>query len=238
MGWVINLFLFLLVGCANKYILPGNRMMTPETQGGLFNSSFEFQQVDANQLAGDVTNRTVDDGVVTNPIKRSGFLIATSFLEPIDLFITHTGGANSLFGMKYQFIGASKVAKGAGHKMAISAAFGSNEHEMEGENGAEFTLSGKEFQLLYGYRFSELWMTYSNLSYSTYNFTGVLRSTDPDLNGLKPNYDTKIMALYQGFEVNFAYVFAKLEGGYQQLRTTDTKPYTNFVFGYSMGLTW
>lgn len=213
-------------------------MMTPETQGGLLNSSFEFQQVTANQLSGDVTQGNVDEGVIYSQANRAGYLFAMSFLEPIDVFLTHTGGGNTLFGMKYQFMGVSKIAKGAGHKMAISAAFGGNEHEIDGKNGAEFTLGGKEFQLLYGHRFTEFWMAYANLAYSTYSFDGVLKSTDPTLNGLKPSYETNIIALYGGFEVNLAYVFAKLEGGYQQLRTTDTKPKTNFVFGYSIGLTW
>jgi len=232
------ILLFLQVGCATKYIIPGSRFMTPESQGGGLNSQFEFQQATATQLTADVTGNTVDNGVEYESIPRTGFAFATSLLDQFDLFWTHTGGANSLLGAKYQFLGASRTAKGAGHKMAVTAAFGSNEHETDDSDAVEFELGGKELQLLYGYRFSEIILAYTNLSYANYTFTGEIISKDPAINGLKPDYETKVTSLYGGLEFSVAAFFAKLECGYQQLATTDTKDESHFIYGYSLGVTW
>ncbi len=238
MRWIFLLSLFLQVSCATKYIIPGNRFMTPESQGGVFRSSVEFQQSTANQLTVNVMNASIEDGVLHSLTDRTGYAFSTSFLEQLDLFWTHTGGANSLFGGKFQFLGSSKTAVGAGHKMALSAAVGGNEHETEGANKVEFELSGSEFQLLYGYRFNEFLLTYSNLAYAHYNFAGQITSSDPSLNGLRPAYDTKVLSLYGGAEISFGAVFGKAECGYQVLKTTDTKNIANFIFGYALGVNW
>lgn len=238
MRWIFLIFLFLQVGCATKYIIPGTRFMTPESQGGMFRSSVEFQQNTASQLITNVSNGSVDDGVYTNVVNRSGYAFSTSFLEQLDLFWTHTGGSNSLFGLKLQFLGSAKTSKGIGHKMAISAALGGNEHEVDGANKIEFELSGQEFQLLYGYRFYEYLLTYTNLSYGHYNFSGEITSRNPALNGLQPAYQTKAISLNGGLELSFGSFFGKAECGYQLLSTTDTKNASHFLFGYAFGANW
>ena len=230
--------MFFLVGCATQYIVPANRFMTPESQGGTFQSQFEFQQTPGNQLTANVSNGTVKDGVTTNLIPRSGFLISTSFLDSLDLFWSHTTAANSLLGVKYQFLGTSRSSKGVGHKMAISAAAGGNEHKIEGSTRVDFELKGQEYQLLYGYRFSEMILTYLNYSYGRYNFHGDIISSDPVLNGLKPAYETQTQTVYSGLELTLGRVYGKAEYGYQQLKTTDTKSISQFIFGYSVGFFW
>lgn len=234
------LFLFMLIqmGCATKYILPGNRFMTPEGQGGALRGQFEFQQTSANQLTADLSDSTITNGVSSEVVARSGFLYSTSLLDQFDFFWTHTGGGNSLFGGKYQFLGATRTGNGTGHKMAISAAVGGNKHEIEGSPTVAFELGGSEFQLLYGYRFSEMILAYSNLSYSRYNFLGEVTSSDLSINGLEPEYETKIIGLYGGLELDFGMFFGKAECGYQQLQTTDTKDESHFIFGYSFGVSW
>jgi hypothetical protein len=230
--------MFLLVSCATKYIIPGNRFMTPESQGGEFHSSIELHQSSANQLTADVSQGSVKNGVTSKITNRTGFEFETSFLEQLDLFWTHTGGGNSLLGGKFQFMGASKTANGAGHKMAISAAIGGNEHEIEGANKVEFELTGQEFQLLYGYRLNEFFLLYSNLAYASYKFAGEIRSKDPVINGLKPEYESTLYSLYGGMEVSLGAFFVKLESGYQSIRTTDTKDEGNYIFGYAVGATF
>lgn len=232
------ILLLFLTSCATKYIIPGNRFMTPETQGGAFRSSLEIHQSSANKLTADVSDGTVDNGVDYSVTKRTGFAYATSFLEQLDLFWTHTGGGNSLLGGKYQFAGASKAAKGAGHKMALSFAMGGNEHETDSSPKVEFDLSGQEFQLLYGYRINEFVLLYSNLAYSRYTFDGEIVSGNAPIKGLKPNYESKLYSLYGGMEVTLGAFFVKGECGYQEINTTDTKAYGNFLFGYSVGATF
>jgi hypothetical protein len=231
-------FLILLGGCATKYIVPGNRFLTPESQGGNLRSHFEFQQSSATQLTADLTNASIKDGVTQQVVARSGFLFGTSLYESADFFWTHTGGANSLLGLKLQLIGASKAANGTGHLLAVAASLGANEHETDGSNTVEFELSGKEFNLLYGYRFSENILAYSNLSHATYNFLGKVRSSDPLISGLGPEYETVAIGLYGGMQVDLGSFYGKAECGYQQLTTTYTNAVNSFLFGYSVGVSW
>ena len=195
-------------------------------------------QTSANQLTEDLSNGSVNNGVDHQLISRSGFLFSTSVFDQFDLFWTHTGGGNSLLGAKFQFLGASRTAKGTGHKMAFSAAFGGNDYETEGSTTVDFTLKGTEFQLLYGYRFSEMLLAYSTFSYATYNFAGEVTSSDSTINGLEPQYETKVRGLYGGVEGSFGSFFGKLECGYQQLLTSNTKDITHFIYGYSIGVSW
>ncbi len=238
MRFALLLTLLLQVGCATKYIIPGNRFITPESQGGVFRGQFEIQKASANQLSAVADESGVDNGVEIDVVDRTGFLASTSFLEPVDVIWSHTGGGNSLLGIKYQIMGASRSAKGTGEKFAITAAFGGNEHEVEGENGIEFELTAKEYTALYGYRFSEMLLSYPSMSYAKYSFSGEINSSDSVIDGLKPKYDTRSIGLNLGGEVDLGNFFGKLECSYQKLKTTDTKEIAQFIFGYSAGYSW
>lgn len=234
---ILLLLLLFQVSCATKYVLPGNRFITPETQGGAFHGQFEFQQTNANQLTMDTSNNSVDDGVLYFDLKRSGFLYSTSLFDQFDFIWSHTGRANSMLGGKIQLLGASRVSRGVGHKLSIGAAFGGNEHETE-DKSVEFELTGREYLLLYGYRFNENILLYSSYSYADYHFSGTLRYSTPGLNGAKPDYETKLQSLSLGLELAYELAFFKLEGTYQQLKTTDTKDKNRIAVGYSVGLQW
>jgi hypothetical protein len=212
--------------------------MTPESQGGMFNSQVEIQQTTGNQLTADLSQSSIHDGVTNGLISRTGYLFSTSIFDQIDLFWNHTGAANSMLGVKFQFLGSSRTGKGAGHKMALSAALGGNEHQIDGSTQVRYELKGNEFQFLYGYRFNEIVLLYSNLSYSTYNFSGKVTSTDTTINGLRPKYESKIYAGHGGMQLDMGAFFGKLECGYQQLKTTNTKDVVNFTYGYSLGVSW
>ena len=237
MKLILLFSLYFLVGCATKYIVPGNRFLTPESQGEAFRGQFEFQQTKGNQLTVNTSSGNADEGVLYSDISRAGFLYSTSLFDQFDFFWSHTGSANSMLGGKFQFLGSSRTTKGAGHKMSIALAFGGNEHETE-DKSVEFELSGKEVMLLYGYRFNEFVLPYASFSYAVYDFKGKVYSSDPVLNGLEPNMSTTAMSANGGIEVSMDPFFAKLEASYQQLQTNDTKDKTNFSFGYSLGLSW
>ncbi len=91
-------FLLTFGGCATQYILPGNRFATPETQGGFLNNQFEFQQTPGNQLTADLSQGSVEDGVLTQQISRSGFAYATSLFDSFDFFLdAHRGESFTLW---------------------------------------------------------------------------------------------------------------------------------------------
>lgn len=236
MRYFLLLCLYLLAGCATKYIVPGNRFITPETQGGAFRGQFEFQQTGANQLTVDTGSGTVDEGVLYEDVSRAGFLYSNSFFEQFDIFWSHTGSANSMLGGKLQVMGGSRTSNSAGHKLALALAFGGNEHETEDES-VEFELSGREFLVLYGYRINESVLPYASLSYATYEFDGTIQASGP-LNGLRPQNTTTSTAFNGGLEFSIDAFFAKLEATYQQLQTTDTKDKIGFRIGYALGFSW
>ena len=236
MRFTCFLCLLFLAGCATKYIVPANRFITPETQGGAFRGQFEFQQTSANQLTVNTENGTVEEGVLYEDVSRAGFLYSNSFFEQFDVFWSHTGSANSMLGGKLQVMGGSRTSNSAGHKLSLALAFGGNEHETD-DSSVEFELSGREFLVLYGYRINESFLPYGSLSYATYEFDGTIKVSGP-LNGLRPQYTTTSTALNGGIEFSIDAFMAKLEATYQQLQTEDTKDKIGFRIGYALGFSW
>jgi hypothetical protein len=229
--------LILLSSCATKYIVPGNRFLTPESQGGTFHGQAEFQQTTGSQLTIQTSNGTVDEGVFYSDSKSSGFLASESIFNNFDVVWSHIASGNSMLGGKFQIIGGSRIEKQTGHKASLGILFGGNEHETDNMS-VEFQLSGREYLFLYGYRISENVFPYAGLSLASYNFSGVVSTDDPITNGLRPNMVTDIHSLSGGVEFSLDSLFAKLEASYQQLMTTDTKMRSLFVVGYSVGYAW
>lgn len=237
MKLLILLSLYLLGGCATKYIVPGNRFITPESQGGTFHGQIEIQQTTANQLTIDTSNNSVDEGVTYASTTRTGFLFSDSIFDSFDFIWSHTGSANSLLGGKLQVIGDPRLAKATGHKMSVAALFGNNEHETD-DRSVEFELGAREFFLIYGYRVSENVLPYLGFSRAAYDFSGKIKSSNTALNGLEPHLKTTTNSLNMGIEFSMNSLFGKLEATYQQLSTTDTKDRDRFMFGYSVGYSW
>lgn len=229
---LILLILILASSCATKYVVPGNRFMTPETQGGAFHAQVEFMNASATTATIDVSNGNVDNGVKYKNMSRFGFLFANSFFDNFDFVWSHTGGSNSLLGGKLQVVGDSKTAGGEGHKLAVAALFGGNEYETDNKS-IDFELTGKEFLLVYGYRLSEFFLPYTSFSYARYSFDGTMKPS-----GLEPSFNTRAYGLNSGIEINIQSFFGKLEATYQQLSTSDTKDRQNLMFGYTVGFAW
>lgn len=228
--------LFFVSSCATKYLIPGNRFITPESQGQALRGSIELQQTGANLLKINTGNGTVDEGVVYEDVSRTGFLFSNSLFDQFDILWSHTGGSNSMLGAKFQFVGEPRVAKAAGHKASIAVLLGGNEHETDDES-IEFELTGREYLVLYGYRVTENIFPYASFSLASYYFSGKIRSNNA-LNGLEPKYVTESRALNAGVEFSADAFFAKLEATYQQLKTEETKDRERFAIGYSVGFSW
>lgn len=229
--------LMTLGGCATKYMVPSNRFLTPETQGGAFRGQFELQHTQAHQLTLMTDNSRVDEGVTYKTIPRTGYSLSSSVFDAIDFVWSHVAGANSLAGAKVQFLGASRTAKGAGHKLGAVVLFGGNEHETDDE-AVKFRLDGTELMLMYGYRLSENILPYASLGRSSYKFAGSISSPNPLLNGQEPNLETSVNSLNGGVELSWEAFLGKFECSYQQIKTSDTKEKTALSYGLSFGLSW
>lgn len=230
------LLLMSLVSCATKYVMPTNRFITPEVQGGVFRGQFELQSTKGIEATVNTDEDTVDQGVFYHSISRTGYLLSSSLFNSFDFIWSHMGGGNSMVGGKYQFIGGNRTENSVGHKLAVAAIFGSNEHETE-DRSIEFTMGGQEAILLYGYRITPNVLPYGSFSYARYSFRGEIHSP-PALSGLEPSLETTVMGANGGVEFSFNSVFVKAEGSYQQLTTTDTKDKNQFTIGVSGGVAW
>lgn len=229
--------LFFLSSCATKYLVPANRFITPETNGGVFKGQVEIQQASATQLTINTTQGSVEDGVLYETLTRTGFMYSNSFFENFDLFWIHIASGNSMLGAKFQILGGSQASKSAGHKIALAAAFGANEHETE-DAAVEFKLGGRELMILYGFRINEMLLPYASLAQLHYSFMGEIVGGPASLRGLKPELETSVLAFTGGVEIDVGPVIGKIEGTYQQLTTTDTKKKEQLVFGWALGYSW
>lgn len=137
-----------------------------------------------------------------------------------------------MIGGKLQLMGNSRISKSAGHKASVGILMGGNEHETD-DASVEFELTGREYIVSYGYRISESVLPYATFSYAEYTFEGKVAST-----GMMLEYVTNSRSAVGGIEFSFDAFFAKLEGIYQQLLTSDTKDRTRVGFGYSLGYQW
>lgn len=234
MRFILLTFLFALTGCATKYMLPGNRFITPESQGEAFRGQVEVQKTTGNELTLDYEGNSLE-GVNYKEVSRTGFLLSNSLFNQFDLVWSHTAGANSMIGGKFQFLGGSRVSKEVGHKLALAALIGSNEHETD-DKQVEFTLGGQEYLVLYGYRFVEALMAYSSISQATYNFDGEI--TSGALSGQRPRIDSRVISVSGGIEASMNPVFAKLELTYQSINSDKTKGYSHYITGLAIGLEW
>lgn len=234
MRFLFILYLLLLGGCATKYILPGNRFITPESQGQAYRGQVEVQKTTANQVGVNYQGTTLE-GVTYTDTARTGFLFSNSFFNQFDAIWSHTASGNSMFGGKFQFAGGSRTSKESGHKLSLAALIGSNDYEVD-DRSLEFTLGGQEYMLLYGYRFTEQLLLYSSLSQANYTFDGHIKKGS--LNGQRPKIDSRVMSLSGGFEGSIDPIFAKLEFTYQTIASKSTRAYTHYITGLSIGYQW
>lgn len=227
--------LFIFTSCASRYVVPGNRFITPESQGSTFAGQFEIQQTSANTLKFDGTTGDLN-GVKYESNKKTGFMASTGVIEQVDFIWNTVSEGNSMFGGKFQFLGGGRSSNSTGNKLAFAALIGSNEYKDEENGDIDFELTGKEAMLIYGFRFSPVVLLYSGLSYSQYNFKGRLYSGS--LAGEEPDYETKVYALNNGLELAYEIAFIKFELSYQFVDTTQTDKMNRLAFGFSAGLSW
>lgn len=237
MGIFKLLILFIISGCATKYLIPTNRFMSPESQGGVFSGQFEYQMTQANQLTIIANGGNVEQGVEYSTISRSGFSFNSSFSDSVDFVWSHVGGANSMGGIKFQILGTSRSSKGDGHKLSALALFGGNDYETE-DQSIDFRLDGQELSLIYGYRIGGVFLPYINISRSKYTFNGTISSSSQVLNGKEPSYESVVWGINPGIEFDWNSYFLKLECSYQQIETDQTEKYSPISFGFSGGVSW
>lgn len=232
----ILILLLICSGCATKYVLPGNRFISPESVGGGLKVQAEIQQQSAKLATLDVSGGQTNNRLQYTDQNRMGYFFGVSFFEQMDFLWYQTASSVSFIGTRIQLIGGSKASKASGHKLSITAAIGGNEHEIDnGDPKIEFDMSGQDFSIIHGYRINEYVMFYDTLSLTNISFDGTLKSKDSFFDGLEVNSSIKMMGVYAGMEFSYNQVMAKLECGYQTIEAKHTPNRSGIKIGYSFG---
>jgi hypothetical protein len=235
-SFYILILLFICTSCATKYVIPGNRFISPESVGGVLKVQAEIQQNSSKVAAIDVSDGNTNNKLQYNDKIRTGYFFGASLFEQLDFLWYQTASSVSFVGARIQVIGGSKASNSAGHKLSITAALGGNDHEIDSSDPKiDFTMKGQDYSLIHGYRFSENFMIYESLSQTNITFDGKLKSNNPLFNALEVNYKTTLYGLFVGGEFSFNSFMAKLECGYQIIKSTHTPDKEGVMFGYALG---
>ncbi|MBY0516702.1 MAG: hypothetical protein K2P81_07335, partial [Bacteriovoracaceae bacterium] len=165
--------LICLAGCATKLRAPINRMVSPETVGGAFNTELELSSL--NQVEGKVdVSQSTPYPIQFSPVSSMGYFAALSMADSFDITWQHTASAPSMLGIKWQFLGGSLQSAGAGHSMALTAAIGGNEHEIDGNPKITFKVGATDYALIHGFWLAPFWQIFESVGYSHYTYDGEL----------------------------------------------------------------
>jgi hypothetical protein len=223
--------LICLSSCATKLRVPLNRMMSPETVGGAMNTEFELSS--KQQVEGKVDVSQAEPYPLRFTSQAAmGYFAALSLLDSVDITWTHTASAPSLLGFKWQFMGGSLQQAGAGNSMAISAAFGGNEHEIDGNPKVEFETAATDVALIHGYWLTPNWQIFETLGYASYSYKGELSGSTSGEFG----EDGTLLTVAGGTALVFRPYKLKFEAAYTQADWSEAgnKTYLSFAFGLGL----
>ena len=228
--------LFFCTSCATKYILPGNRFISPETVGSALRPQVELQQNSTKMVGVDVTGGQTNNRLLYTDKMRLGYFFGLSLIDQLDFIWYQTASSVSFVGGRLQLIGGSKASNATGHKLAITAAFGGNEHELDKTDPKiNFTMGAQDYSLIHGYRFTPNILVYESFSRTSMTYDGRLKSNDPTYNGLEVGYRNTLYGLFGGVEFSYNSLMVKLECGYQIIKSTRTPDREGIRLGYAFG---
>lgn len=230
---VLLSFTLLLTSCATRFILPTQRFIGPEVQGGALKTSIEVQKVTAHEAKLKGTNDGIE-GVKYDDLSRMGYQLSTGLFERLDLVWSHLGSGNSLVGGKFQLIGDGR-GSGAGTKLSIAYLVGGNEHEND-DKSLDMRLNAQEFWVVGGLRINEFIMPYTSFGYGNYSYKAQIKKGA--FTGEEPRIKSSLYTLMVGAEAQFEGVIFKLETGTQLIESTKTKDKWSYRTGFSLGYGW
>jgi len=229
-----GLFLFAILvlstGCATKFRFPTNRMISPESVGGSYNGEMELGQ--QGQAEGKIdVSKPSPYPILLEQRSAMSFFGALSLVDTLDFYWSHTASAPSMVGGRWQLLGGSQLTGGAGHSLALTGAFGGNEHEIEGPTNVEFKLSATDFSLIHGYWFSPQWQIFETLAYTNYTVTGDLTGAEVG----KIDDEVKQLTGAIGMALIFKPGKFKFEAAYSSLDWSNSKDKSFISYAVSLG---
>lgn len=230
---VLLSFCLLITSCATRFILPNQRFLSPEVQGGALKTSIELHKTSAHEAKLRGTDQGIV-GVSYQEISRSAYQFSTGLFDQLDLVWTHVGSGNSLIGAKFQLVGSGR-GSGAGSKFSLAYLVGGNEHESE-DKSLTMKLNAQEVWAIWGLRFNEFIMPYASFGYGSYQYKGQIKRGA--FAGEAPRIGSDLYTLMLGMEAQFQGFIFKLESGGQLIESSKTKDKWAYMTGFSLGFAW
>jgi len=228
--------IFLAIGCSSNYVLPDHPMLTPEVSGKTFGLGGEVESFKASKAAIDVSNGHADNPLSYQQVSNLTYLPSVGLFSPIDVFASFEQDSIPLFGLKIQLFGSNASHPHAGHRLAISAAYGVSANEMDGNVKLDSHSNAKDFSLIHGYRFSPGFLLYDYVSYTQYHFDATVESSNTTIDGMALKYDSNQIGAGVGLELSLAFLFVKGDFSYRRLTSSHTPMQTDFVPRLAAGL--
>jgi hypothetical protein len=226
--------LILLSSCAQRLVVPINRLNSPEATGG--GGELEMRQFGASEGRLDFSDATPDAPLLMrqSTLKGMGAVIGT--LDFLDIYWQMPDKSASLIGVKGQVFGTSERAGGEGHKVSVSFAMGGENDIFEGDYEITTESSTYDLSVIHGYRLSPSVLFYDGISYTKYGFKGDIKARD-ELNGEQIDYQANHILGIHGGVIGFSEPFKlKLEYAAQRIEWTNTEVKFFHSFGFAFGL--
>ena len=225
----------ILSSCATKVRTPLNRMISSESIGGSMNSEIQLAKVSAAQGKFNVSQDK------PYPISQSqtgtnSYWWGLSLLESIDFFWWHTASTSSLFGLRYQMLGAPQLQNPQGHSLALTAALGGNEHETNSETKLDMKIGARDFSLIYGLWLLPFLQANSSVFYSSTDLSGKLTSKSDSTLNSKLDYKNTQTGMSLGLTLKWSSYSFKTEYAYTQSKWSETPSKAFGSLGFALGI--
>lgn len=249
------LICLLLSSCSTvlKYQMNNEKFLTPETKGKFLKGDLGI----GYQVVHKVYLVEAFDPIVFNlpatTIDLNTIAVSSAFDLPFELGLFENLDfytLDSKYGIKFQFLGESELAKSTGYKGAIALAYGYDHPDSSDQNyisssqttrtySTDLKVKSVEASLIIGKRFSPEHLLYSTLFYDYYAYNGVLTSNQFNTISAKgKSFNTALLIGYELTTKENIGLFFKLEGGVAvgQLDNVNTK--VSGTIGSSVSLGW
>lgn len=249
------LFLVLLVSCASQqdFNMPVHRLETPEVAGRTWGGGLDIgftgsQKVRLNEVYPYLFDSSVTEINKDKAMSENGalaFNLRVGFGSAFEAVFRDRGDSPAMYGLKWQFSGKNRSAKGYGWKLATALLGGATTlkddetitiNNSSYSNKSETDVKSGEWNFLAGYRASPSVLFYGTTHTAWYDVNGKLTVTgEPTVRttGWSWQYGQTV-----GVELSHNAGVLKLETGLVRGSFRDKVSRTDSTFGGSLGFQW
>ncbi len=237
-----------LSSCTIAIKTPGNRFISPETKGKLFDGdvAISYRGYTRSNLdtSGVSAGSKINNALKNESSQALAAQGSLGFLDNLDIYIVAPDRSPIQAGLKFQILGEPEnKAKKGNHSLAVTMSYGRQTDSNDSDSdifdvgvSADVKSRVRDASVIYGYRMGDWSLVYSGISYSNYDFDGVITSS----NYLNAHfeYDTNVLGAHVGVMGMNERAFVKIEAALQKTDWTHTQDNTYGLMGLQLGTKW